>query len=238
LGLGLLVPPNAQRREVRARDRRARRLRGPRAAGAADDDRHRAHRGAWLSGGDRPSVGRVDADGNVYVVARADAPAPITISTAGLAFSDERFACLSDYQAGRVGRVHGGAFVWTDVGGEAAAPSGLAPAPGGGMWFTSLGKTKQVGLLDRASTVQMLTLDRSVQGGSDNSVSTMSRASDGSIWFSMPEGHRLGTVTSPAGVCYLTLASDALPRAITFDKDGHLWVEDFGIERIDFEPAP
>src|SRR6185436_15372157 len=71
----------------------------------------------WMTGGDRAIVGRIDGHRDVYVVAREDGAAPITVVGGGLAVRTDGVVYASDYAAGRVGRVLGSGFQWTDLGG-------------------------------------------------------------------------------------------------------------------------
>src|SRR6185437_2027268 len=148
--------------------------------------------GIWMSGGDQPVVGRLDSTNHVFVVAAESAPAPITVSTAGIAIASDGGIFVSDYDQGRIGHVQGTGFAWTDVGGSAAAPSGLCAGDDGSVWFVSLGGPNEVGRVDADGTLHAFPLPASTAVLSTKSVSTIARAPDGSFWFTLPERGQLG----------------------------------------------
>jgi streptogramin lyase len=206
-----------------------------RPAAAASD----GHGGVWVSGGNEPIVGRVDATNGVVVVAAENAPAPITLSTAGLAVASDGVIFVSDYDQGRIGRVVGSAFAWTDLGGTANAPSGLAAGDDGSVWFVSLGSPNEVGRVAHDGTLQAYPLPAPSGLISDKSASTIARAPDGSFWFALPERQQLGQVTADGQMSFLNLTTTGDPIALAFDPSGRLWfTTDSGFGRVDFSTSP
>jgi virginiamycin B lyase len=192
------------------------------------------HGGIWLTGGDRPIVGRVDAMNQVFVVASQSAAPPITISTGDVAIASEGRLFISDYDQGRIGRVQGTGYLWTDMG-NAAAPSGLAAGDDGAVWFTSLGRPNEVGRVDGEGTLTAYTLPAWPTQLSDKSISAIARAPDGAFWFTLPERSQLGRVDANGNLSFIQLTTPTLPRVLAFDPSGRLWfTTNQGWGRIEF----
>ena len=193
--------------------------------------------GVWVSGGNEPIVGGVNAIDDVTVIATESAPTPITLSTAGLAVASDGQIFVSDYDQGRIGRVAAdGSFSWTDLGGTANAPSGLAADVDGSVWFVSLGKPNEIGRVASDGTLVTYPLAAPTTPISDKSLSTIARGPDGSVWFALPEQQALGRM-SDAGQEIFTvgLASGSYPVGLAFDPSGRLWfTNNTGFGRIDF----
>jgi streptogramin lyase len=191
--------------------------------------------GIWMSGGDQPIVGRVDSTNHVFVLASETAPPPITVSTLGLAIASDGTVFVSDYDQGRIGRVQRTGFLWTDVGGSDAAPSGLAAGDNGSVWFVSLGATNEVGRVDADGTLHAYPLPAATTTISDKSASTIARAPDGAFWFTLPDREQLGRVTADGQLSFIQLATNSLPRGLAFDQKGRLWFTSVpGFGRIEF----
>lgn len=194
------------------------------------------HGGVWVSGGNEPIVGSIDATNGVAVVAMESAPGPITVSTAGLAVASDGQIFVSDYDQGRIGRVaSSSSFIWTDLGGAANAPSGLAADVDGSVWFISLGKPNEVGRVAFDGTLVTYPLGTPTTPISDKSLSTIARAPDGSFWFALPEQQALGRITSDGQTMFtVPLASGSYPVGVAFDPSGRLWfTNNTGFGRID-----
>ncbi|MFL5306573.1 MAG: hypothetical protein ACJ8F1_15255 [Polyangia bacterium] len=192
------------------------------------------HGGIWLTGGDRPIVGRLDAKNHVFVVAAENVPAPITIETSGVAVASDGQVFVSDYEKGRIGRVVGTRFEWTDIGPH-AAPSGLAADGDGSVWFVSLGQPNQVGRVDAQGKLTTYALPFWPNADVYTYGSAMARAPDGSFWFTVPEPAQLGRVDTNGNLSFIPLADNALPRALAFDPQGRLWFTSVpGFGRIEF----
>jgi streptogramin lyase len=189
----------------------------------------------WLSGGDSDVVGRVDATHHVYVVANENAPVPLTVTTGGLAVSSDGQVFVSDYAQGRIGRVQGGKFVWTDLGGDLNAPSGLTVGADDAVWFVSLGHPNEVGRVDRDGSLQAFPLPDWPTTLSDKSQSAITRGPDGSFWFTLPERQQLGRVDANGNLSFITLTDTIYPGTLAFDPAGRLWFSyDGGIARVEF----
>lgn len=192
------------------------------------------HGDVFVVGGHSAIVGRIDARRNVYIVAREDSPAPITITDGGLALGRDGAAYVSDYETGRVGRVNGGGFVWTDLGGNTHAPSGMAAAPDGSIWFVDLGAPGQAGRLDAAGVLQTFPLPPELQlVPTAKSASSIAVAPDGSAWFTVAEHDAVVRVTASGEVSYVSLEAPSLPRGLAIDANGTVWITTFGFARID-----
>jgi streptogramin lyase len=193
------------------------------------------HGQIWMSGGDTDAVGRLDATNHLYVVASEDAPTPITLTTAGLAVSTDGQVFVSDYAQGRIGRVQAGQFVWTDLGGDLNAPSGLAAGDDGAVWFTSMGRPNEVGRVDRDGTLHAYSLPDWTGILSDKALGTIARGPDGAFWFTQGERQQLGRVDANGNLSYITLTDTTYPIALAFDSAGRLWFTyDGGIARVEF----
>ncbi|HVY38043.1 MAG TPA: hypothetical protein VHM31_08910 [Polyangia bacterium] len=180
------------------------------------------HGGVWLTGGDRPIIGRLDAANHVFVVAAENAPAPITVQLGGVAVASDGQVFVSDYAEGRIGRVQGTRFIWTDID-PSAAPSGMAADTDGSVWFVSLGLPNCVGRVDHDGVLQTYELPAWPTEVSSKSGSTIARGPDGSFWFTLPERAQLGRVDANGGLSFLQLPSGSLPRGLAFDPAGRLW---------------
>jgi streptogramin lyase len=191
--------------------------------------------GVWVSGGNEPIVGGLDGPDAVAAVTMESAPAPITISIAGLAVASDGQIFVSDYDRGRIGRAAGSSFVWTDLGGAANAPSGLGADVDGSVWFISLGKPNEIGRVASDGTLATYPLAAPITPISDKSLSTIARAPDGSFWFALPEQQALGRITADGQVTFIVpLASGSYPVGVAFDPSGRLWfTDDTGFGRID-----
>ncbi|HVT08362.1 MAG TPA: hypothetical protein VHO67_12965 [Polyangia bacterium] len=178
--------------------------------------------GVWLTGGDRPIIGRLDATNHVFVVAAESAPAPVTVQLAGVAVASDGQVFVSDYAEGRVGRVQGARFLWTDID-PSAAPSGIAADTDGSVWFVSLGLPNCVGRVDHDGALRTYELPAWPSELSSKSGSIIARAPDGSFWFTLPERAQLGRVDANGGLSFLPLPAGSLPRGLAFDPAGRLW---------------
>jgi streptogramin lyase len=192
-----------------------------------------AHGNVYVTGGDRNVVGRIDAHRNVYVVAQEDSPAPITVVGGGLAVSADGALYVSDYSKGRVGRVEGSHFQWTDLGGDAHAPSNMVAAPDGSVWFVDLGFPSQVGRIDAAGTLQTFALPAEFQRPDAKSYSSIAVAPNGDVWFTYVETSKVVRVTPAGEVSYVSLEEQSLPRGLAIDAKGRVWLTTTGVARID-----
>ncbi len=93
---------------------------------------------------------------------------------------------VSDYEKGRIGRVVGTRFEWTDIGPHAAL-SGLAADGDGSVWFVSLGQPNQVGRVDAQGKLTTYALPFWPNADVYTYGSAMARAPAGSFWFTVPE---------------------------------------------------
>jgi streptogramin lyase len=191
--------------------------------------------GVWVSGGNEPIVGRLDGMNGVAVVAMESAPSPITLSTAGLAVASDGQIFVSDYDQGRIGRVVNGAFVWTDLGGTANAPSGLAADVDGSVWFVSLGKPNVIGRVAHDGTLATYPVSAPTAPISDKVLSTIARAQDGSLWFALPEQQALARAGADGQMTwFVALGSGSYPVGLAFDPSGRLWfTNNTGFGRLD-----
>jgi streptogramin lyase len=192
--------------------------------------------GIWLGGGNQPIVGRVDTTNQVFVLAAESAPAPITVSTGGVAIASDGQVFVTDYDGGRIGRVQGNGFAWTDLGGTTNAPSGLAAGDDGSVWFVSLGQPNEVGRVAHDGTLQAYPLPAADQPPSEKSSSEIVRGPDGAFWFTLPEQAQLGRVDGNGQLSFIQLLDGgSLPRGLAFDPSGRLWfTSDPGFGRIEF----
>jgi virginiamycin B lyase len=190
--------------------------------------------GIWLGGGNQPIVGRVDTTNQVFVLAAESAPAPITVSTGGVAIASDGRVFISDYDGGRIGRVQGSGFAWTDLGGAINAPSGLTAGDDGSVWFVSLGQPNEVGRVAHDGTFQAYPLPAADQPASEKSAGEIVRAPDGAFWFTLPEQAQLGRVDGNGQLSFIQLDAGILPRGLAFDPSGRLWfTADPGFGRIE-----
>jgi virginiamycin B lyase len=202
-----------------------------RPSGVASD----GHGGFWVTGGNQPAVGSVDGTLQVSVLAVDNTPVPMTPPTAGVVVASDGQIFVSDYWQGRIGRVVGSGFVWTDLGGDTNAPTGLAADNDGSIWFVSLGKPNEVGHVAPDGTFQAYPLPASATPTSDKSGSTIARAPDGSFWFALPERAQLGRVTADGQLTFIQLLDQTLPIDLAFDASGRLWFTmATGFGRIEF----
>jgi virginiamycin B lyase len=190
------------------------------------------HGDIWVTGGDQPVVGRFDAHDGVFVVAQELAPQPVTVSTAGIAVTAGGAVFMSDYSEGRIGRVHGSDLVWTDLGGNSHAPSGMAAAADGSIWFVDLGG-RQVGRIDAAGKVHTYALPPELQNLSDKSAGSIAAAPDGTLWFTVPEADSVVRVTSAGDIAYVSLEQSSLPRGLAIDAHCAIWVTTLSMARIE-----
>ncbi len=191
--------------------------------------------GIWLGGGDQPIVGRVDSTNQVFVLAAESAPAPITVSTGGVAVASDGQVFISDYDGGRIGRVQGTGFAWTDLGGATAAPSGLVASDDGSVWFVSLGQPNEVGRVAHDGTLQAYPLPAADQPAPGKSLGAIVRGPDGAFWFTLPSQGQLGRVDGDGQLSFIQLDAGSLPRSLAFDPSGRLWFTSVpGFGRIEF----
>jgi virginiamycin B lyase len=202
-----------------------------RPSGVASDGRG----GFWVTGGSQPAVGSVDGTLQVSVLAVDNTPVPMTPPTAGVVVASDGQIFVSDYWQGRIGRVVGSGFVWTDLGGDTNAPTGLAADTDGSIWFVSLGDPQEVGHVAHDGTFQAYPLPASATPTSDKSGSSIVRAPDGSFWFAVFERAQLGRVTADGQLTFIQLADQTLPVDLAFDPGGRLWFTmTTGFGRIEF----
>ncbi len=189
----------------------------------------------WIAGGDTNVVGRLDSSNHVYVVANEGAPTPITLTLGGMAVSTDGQVFVSDYAQGRIGRVQAAQFVWTDLGGDVNAPSGLTAGDDGAIWFTSLGHPNEVGHVDRDGTLHAFPLPDWPTTLSDKTLSAIVPGPDGSFWFTLPERNQLGRVDASGNLSFVQLIDTRYPESLAFDPAGRLWFTyDGGIARVEF----
>jgi streptogramin lyase len=191
--------------------------------------------GIWLGGGNQPIVGRVDTTNHVFVLADESAPAPVTVSTAGVAIASDGQIFIADYDGGRMGRVQGTSFAWTDLGGTTNAPGGLAAGDDGSVWFVSLGQPNEVGRVAHDGTLQAYPLPAADQPAPGKSLGAIVRGPDGAFWFTLPAQAQLGRVDGSGQLSFIQLDAGSLPRSLAFDPSGRLWFTSVpGFGRIEF----
>jgi streptogramin lyase len=158
----------------------------------------------------------------------------VSIETSGVAIASDGQVFVSDYGKGRIGRVTGTRFEWTNIG-PTAAPSGLAAADDGSVWFVSLGQPNQVGRVDAQGTLTTYALPFWPNADVYTYGSAMARAPDGSFWFTVPEPAQLGRVDTDGNLSFIPLPDNSLPRHLAFDPQGRLWFTSVpGFGRIEF----
>jgi streptogramin lyase len=187
--------------------------------------------GVWLGGGDRPIVGRVDQSNHVFVVAAENAPAPITVSTGGVAIASDGQIFISDYDQGRIGRVRGTGFIWTDLA-SGIHPSGLAAGDDGSVWFVAAGAQGQVGRVDHDGQLQAYALPPWPDSYVTAALSTITRGPDGAFWFALSDVAQIGRVSTDGELSFIQLDSIRRPQGLAFDSRGRLWLTD--VLRIEF----
>lgn len=191
--------------------------------------------GIWLGGGNQPIVGRVDTMNQVFVLAADSAAAPITVSSGGVAIVSDGQIFISDYDGGRIGRVQGSGFAWTDLGGTTNAPSGLTAGDDGSVWFVSLGQPNEVGWVAHDGTLEAYPLPAADQPAPGKSLGAIVRGPDGAFWFTLPEQAQLGRVDGNGQLSFIQLDAGSLPRSLAFDPSGRLWFTSVpGFGRIEF----
>jgi streptogramin lyase len=97
-------------------------------------------------------------------------------------------------------------------------PSGIAPGPGGDLWFTELLADK-IGQITTAGVITEFALPNA-----GSAPLAITKGPDGNLWFTEHDGPRIGRITPSGVITEFSVASPSYgPQGIATGPDGNLW---------------